>query len=438
MPGRSPMSRTTLFHTVLFFVVLLVFPVCNGMAERIFFAGYKGGFYIRSEEEGGMEMRLGGALQGDYRYDKERERGSDGFDVRRARLVFRGMLTRFIRFGMEYEFEGNETDNLVDAYAEGVNKNHALRFGQFKEPFSLEWLSRDKAQYFTERSMAYSLTPKRDVGLMLHGSFFHGGICYGLGVFNGDGDDGSSRGNEEDSPEITGRVVAAPLRNTAWPAVNGLQLGVSASFAKIETLNVNLKVKSSGMATSDLSVFTLTHDTKFGVLQDVDSRVRAGVEALWAIGPVALMGEYIRLTYRDLEAVGENPADALCDAWYAAIVWNMTGEAVLVDNGTLQPVYPHRFFNPDEETWGAFCLGIRAEHFKGDKDWINPDAFVSSEEADAYSMALTWVLFPMCRMVLDVSHARLSDPIRARVLSDGHIDYVDEENAVTARMCIDF
>ena len=32
----------------------------NAWAERIFFAGYKGGFYIRSEEEGGMELRLGG------------------------------------------------------------------------------------------------------------------------------------------------------------------------------------------------------------------------------------------------------------------------------------------------------------------------------------------------------------------------------------------
>lgn len=438
MPKHRPIRLTHLFYSFIFIWFSLVSVAGEALAERIFFAGYNGGFYIRSEEEGGMELRLGGALQGDYRYYKESERGADGFDIRRAQLVFRGMLTRYIRFGMEYEFEGNETDNLVDAYAEGVNGLHALRFGQFKEPFSLEWLTRDKAQYFAERSMAYSLTPKRDVGVMLHGSFWHEGLCYGLGVFNGDGDDGSSRGNEEDSPEITGRVVAAPFRNTVWTAVNGLQFGVSSSYARIETLNVNLKVKSSGMATSELSVYTLTHDTKFGVLQGVDSRVRAGAEALWAIGPVALMGEYIRLAYRDLEAVGENPSDAVFDAWYAALIWNMTGEDVLVTHGTLQPVYPSRFFNPDEETWGAFCLGLRAEHFKGDKDWINPLAFVSSEKADAYSLALTWVLYPMCRMVLDVSHTRLSDPIRARVLSSGHIDYMDEENAVTARMCIDF
>ena len=34
--------------------------VGEASAERIFFAGYKGGFYIKPEEEGGMELRLGG------------------------------------------------------------------------------------------------------------------------------------------------------------------------------------------------------------------------------------------------------------------------------------------------------------------------------------------------------------------------------------------
>lgn len=438
MHERFSIGPMALFYSVIFILVCQIIPAGPAWAERIFFAGYKGGFYIRSEEEGGMEMRLGGALQSDYRYYKEEERGSDGFDVRRARLVFRGSLTRYMRFGMEYEFQGNETDNLVDAWVEGVNGLHVLRFGQFKEPFSLEWQTRDKAQYFTERSMGYSLTPKRDVGLMLHGEFFHGGLGYGLGLFNGDGDDGSSRGNEEDSPEIAGRVVVAPFKNTAWPWLSGLQLGAAACYARIETLNVSLKVKSGGMAVSDLNVYTLTHNTKFGVLQDVDSRIRYGAEGLWAIGPVALMGEYIHLAYKDLEAAGEEPSDALFDAWYLALLWNITGETVLVNRGTLQPVYPQRFFNPDEGTWGAFCLGLRVEHFKGDKDWINPGSFVSSEEADACSLALTWVMFPMCRMVADLSHTRLSDPVRARVRPDGHIDYVDEENVLTARFCIDF
>jgi len=60
----------------------------------------------------------------------------------------------------------------VDAWAEGVFGKPSLRFGQFKEPFSLEWQTLDKGHFFAERSMGYYLGPKRDVGVMLHGSLF--------------------------------------------------------------------------------------------------------------------------------------------------------------------------------------------------------------------------------------------------------------------------
>ena len=47
-------------------------------------------------------------------------------------------------------------------------------------------------------------------------------------------------------------------------------------------------------------------------------------------------------------------------------------------------------------------------------------------------------IVPMCRVVLDYTHTELSDPIRVRVLPDGSVDYVDEENVVTLRFGIDF
>ena len=428
--------RCTLFS--LFLSSAVLYPLSQAYSEKIYFAGYKGGFYIRSEEEGGMDMRLGGAVQADHRYYQEEERASNGFDIRKARLVFRGTLTRWFRFGMEFEFQGNETDNLVDAYIEGVNGLQALRFGQFKEPFSLEWLTADKAQVFAEKSMAASLCPGRDVGLMLHGRLLSDRIIYAAGLFNGDGDDGSTGGNEEDNPEITGRIVAAPFKNSASDVISGFYVGGSASYSKIDTLNIHLKVKSSGMAAGDLNVYDLSHNTKFGVIQNVDSRVRAGVETAWSYGPVGLAGELIHMKYSDMKPVGEPASDADFSAWYASLIWNITGEPVLFTHGELQAVYPQTFFNPDENMWGAFTLGARVEHFEGDKDWINEASHVSVREADAFSLSLNWVPFPMCKAVLDYTHTRLSDPIRVRVLDDGHIDYLDKENVVTSRFMIDF
>jgi phosphate-selective porin OprO/OprP len=422
-----------LMPTTLF--ILLSNDVC---AERIFFAGYKGGFYIRSEEEGGMELRLGGAFQADYRHYAESERADNRFDIRRARLRFKGQLTRYFRFGMEYEFQGNETDNLVDAYGEAVFEPSGLRFGQFKEPFSLEWQSVDKAQYFAERSMGYYLGPNRDIGIMLHGSFFQEAIFYGAGFFNGDGDDGSASGPRQDSPEVAGRIVFSPFKRSLYPWLSGLQVGASGTYAEIDTLNVNLRVKSTGMIGTDLNVYVLTHNTKFGVIQDVDRRQRLGIEAAYTVGPVIFQGEYFKLVYSGLEASGENPDNAEFSSWYASAMWCITGERPTLSGGVVKPIYPNRFFNPQEGTWGAFCLAARMDHFKGDSDWINPAASVSVDEADAYSIALNWILYPMARFVLDYTYTGFSDPIRARVLPDGSVDYIEEENVVTCRFSLDF
>jgi phosphate-selective porin OprO and OprP len=418
-------------------ILILLSPLSEAFSERIFFAGYKGGFYIRSEEAGGMELRLGGAFQTDYRYFAEDERADNRFDIRRARLRFNGQVTRYVRFGMEYEFQGNETDNLIDAWGEVGPPATALRFGQFKEPFSLEWQSRDKAQLFAERSMGYFLGPRRDIGLMLHGSLFDRAMHYGVGLFNGDGDDGATAGAEHDDPEFAGRIVATPFKSIS-NTFKSLQFGVSGTYAEIDIINVNLRVQSTGMIGTDSYLYSLTHNTKFGVIQQVGNRLRLGAEAAWAIGPVLFQGEYIQLKYTDIQAAGANPSEAEFSSWYGSIAWCLTGESQTLAEGVVQPIYPRRFFNPEAGTWGAFCLAVRLEHFTGDEEWINPSANTSVKEADAAGIALNWVLFPMCRVILDVTHTELSEPIRVRVLPDGSIDYIDEENVVTLRFGIDF
>jgi phosphate-selective porin OprO/OprP len=411
----------------------------DATAERIYFAGYKGGFYIKSEEEGGMELRLGGAFQIDYRHYGEEQRADNRFDIRRARLVFRGQLTRWFLFGLEYEFQGNETSNLVDAFGEAVVSGlHGLRFGQFKEPFSLEWQTLDKAFYFAERSMGYYLTPMRDIGVMQHGSFCQDGVNYAIGLFNGDGDDGSTGGSYHDEPEIAARLVVKPLKVVPLNALKSFQIGGSATYAKIDTGNVDLSVKSTGMVGTTRNLYVLGHDTKFGVLQDADERIRGAIEMGWTWGPLALQGEYIHLKYTGLEPVTDLPRDAEFSSWYASVAYYLTGEHQVLAGGVMKPIYPKRFFNPTEGTFGALCLAARMEHFSGDETWIKEDTFVSVREADAISVAANWILYPMVRIILDYTHTDFSDPIRARVNPDGSVDYIEKENVITLRFSIDF
>jgi len=439
--GLYPIYKTHRVGICLFFtgvVILFCSPIQECHGERIFFAGYNGGFYIKSEEDGGMALHLGGTFQTDYRYYTEAERADNRFDARRARLRFRGSLTRWFRYGMQFEFQGNETDNLVDAYGEALYGPHALKFGQFKEPFSLEWQTRDKALFFSERSMAYSLGPQRDIGAMFHGAIYHDAVNYSVGIFNGDGDDGETGGSEHDEPELAGRIVLAPFANAGMDWIRCLQFGGSATYAQIDLANVDLNVKSTGMYGTDRSLYVLGHDTKFGVLQDVDDRRRLGVEAAWAWGPLLLQGEGVYLKYTGLKPVGASRMDADFTAGYASATWCLTGEHPVLYRGRVEPLYPKHFFQPELGTFGALCLSARVEYFKGDEDWINPEASVSTEEADAVGVALSWILFPMVRITLDYCHTAFSDPLRVRVLPNGDVDYIDEENVLTCRFSMDF
>jgi phosphate-selective porin OprO and OprP len=418
---------------------LMIFPG-DVLAERIYLAGYNGGFYIRSEEEGGIDMRLGGSFYVDYRAYAESDRTDNRFDIRRARLLFNGQLTRWFRYAAEYEFEGDVTSHLVDLYGEFVfNGPRALRFGQFKEPFSLEWQTPDKAILFAERSMGYYLMPGRDVGTMFSGSMNKGSVFYGIGLFNGNGVSGSPRGNESDTPEITGRAAIKPFLNTNTDLLRNLQVGASASYAKINTANINVNVKSTGMANlTTRSLYILNPNTKFGMIEDVDSRMRGNLESAWIYGPIAVTGEYFYLKYKDLKTAEKAPADADFSSWYGSLAWCVTGEDFSLAGGVMNPIYPAKFFNPDEGAYGALILATRFDHFKGDKAWITQGANVSVRDANAVSVCATWVLFPMLRVMTDYTYTGLSDPIKVRVNNDGSIDYINHENVLTLRLAMDF
>lgn len=420
-------------------IVFIVSMSCeNALAEQVFSAGFNDGFYIKSMEDGEMEVRLGGSFQADYRFYTESERADNRFDIRRARLNFKGLLTKWFRFGMEYEFQGNETNNLLDTYGEAVFGLHSLRFGQFKEPFSLQWQSVDKGIWFAERSMGYHLGPARDIGIMLYGSLLNKSVFYAAGVFNGDGNDGLSSGSEHDEPEAVARLVISPFKTTLYQILNSFQFGFSGSYATIEPLNMDLNVKTTGMEGINRSIYVLSHNTKFGVLQDAGNRIRGGLETAWTFRSFAVHGEYFYLKFTDLEAAGSPPADADFSSWYASALWWATGEEPLLADGVMKPTNPRQNFNPDEGTFGAIGIGLRFDHFSGDENWINPAAHVSVRDADAISAALNWVLFPMHRFIIDYTHTSFSDPIRSRVRSDGRVDYIDKENVVTVRFSIDF
>jgi phosphate-selective porin len=286
--------------------------------------------------------------------------------------------------------------------------------------------------------MGAFLSPSRDVGVMLSGPLLNDHLYYATGVFNANGEDTSGSGNNHDEPEAVGRLVISPFAESDTDWLREFQFGGSGSYAKINLSDLSLKVKTTGMVDTSRNIYELSHDTKFGVIQDVDDRWRIGAEAAWAWKSFALQGEYIRLTYTSLKPVGSPADDANFSSWYVSGLYFLTGEQPVFKNSVITPVIPKHSFNPEVGHYGALGLAFRFDHFNGDKHWINPALHVSVGEADACSFAINWMPFSMQRVVLDYTYTNLSNKIRVRVNTDGSIDYIDKENVITLRYGIDF
>ena len=400
-------------------------------------AVFDDGFFLRSREKGLFELQIGGLLQAEYRYydyGGNADPRKNKFDIRRARLLLAGKFYERFSYKFQYEFQGADSRKLLDAYVDArILPFISLRMGQFKEPFSLEQDTSSKNIVFAERDMGYYLTPRRDVGFMAHASFWKDRIYYGVGIFNGDGVDDTAGGNS-DSPEITGRIVYAPFRNMGFPLVDGLHVGGSYSYAKADSANVKVAVKTGGLTT----FFDVSSSAKSNPIRDVDARTRYGAELAWTYGPLLLWGEYINLQFSDVETSNSKFDINLTD-YYGALMWMVTGEEPAVRKGVIQGIRPRR--NLFQGGWGALGLAFRCDHFDGGDSAYEylVEAGTSVREATAYTIGINWYLNPYIRVLLNATRTNFDRPLLIETDSiTGETIYSDREDVLTGRVQLQF
>ena len=194
------------------------------------------------------------SLIGDYlsisgwmniQYDYERQLSNDGltldeintFNVRRARLDFKGNISKNLEFRVQADVAG--TPKLVDGFVKiKLDKCFNIQVGQFKIPFTFENpqspLTLEGIEYaqvisklsgYSDMSGVKTYSGGRDVGVMIYGNFFsfeRDGkeipiLTYKLGVFNGNGM------NNKDANTL--KDIAASIE--ICPKVKGLMLAAS-------------------------------------------------------------------------------------------------------------------------------------------------------------------------------------------------------------------
>ncbi|MEM7355417.1 MAG: porin, partial [Acidobacteriota bacterium] len=172
---------------------------------------WSNGFKVESKDKA-FKLKFGGRIQADYTFVDaddllEPLTEGDGFEFRRARIFFSGTIYNRILFKANYDFAGGDAD-FNDVYI-GIKQNWGeIRFGHFKEYFSLELSNSSKYIAFLERSLNQAFSPGRGSGVGVHGNRGDK-MNWGIGAFYDA--DGFGISTSEDNVNITGRVTFRPI-----------------------------------------------------------------------------------------------------------------------------------------------------------------------------------------------------------------------------------
>lgn len=167
------------------------------------------------------KISLSGYTQ--IRYQALEQTGAiDGFDIRRARVDLKGIISPYWGYRVQFDLAG--TPKLIDAYAElKVNDYLNITFGQAKIPFSLENItSSPKLELIDRSQVVEALVARgkdlgghqngRDIGILLGGTLLklkdRPVVDYRLGVYNGSGINTTDKDGEKD---YAARLIFYPV-----------------------------------------------------------------------------------------------------------------------------------------------------------------------------------------------------------------------------------
>ncbi len=286
-------------------------------------AGYQKGFFLQSPD-GKYKLNLTGYAQTQLRLFQANTSQDDQFMIRRARISLTGYYGKDWQGRVEGDFS-TPSDGKFLKYAYlncSYLQDAQVRVGQFKAPFSREYLTSSADIDTIERAMitdSGGLVPKYDIGAMVWGpQVFDGLLWYGVGVFNGNGANNSDTNDDKDA---IGRVVLSPFVPTNVSFMKGLQFGGSMEYG-IETPKQTFQPKLP------------TDWAFFRSVNYQGARNRYGADAAYTYGPFKLQGEWI---YQKLERHKQVRVDP-------------TTNQIVSSGGELINA-------PDLNSWGWYALG---------------------------------------------------------------------------------
>ena len=261
-------------------------------------------------------------------------KGLDTWEFHRNRFGIKGYLTKQIEYEVEHEFTENELtekdleagitpkSRWKDVYVNFTYvKNAQVKLGKFKVPFGLDQLTGVTHNDFIYRSLgANYLDPGRDVGGMVHGSFWKHGLEYATGVFAHDGDNARSKKIAGGGTTFAARFNGTPFRRLSASSIGSINVGSAIAISALS----DDSFRPNGLRGRTI----MTQDDFYESVYVKGRRRRWEADVDWTAGPASARAEYTWVSDDRLgQGIGDaDLPDARGRAWYVSGTWVLTGE----------------------------------------------------------------------------------------------------------------
>jgi phosphate-selective porin OprO/OprP len=266
-----------------------------------------------------------------------------------------------------------------------------FRIGQFKSPFSLEYMTSSKYLTFMERGLNTEVAPRRNTGFMLHNNALDKRMKWAASIYRTADDFGDSQGDSttEGGYSFAGRITGLP-----WYKDNGkklIHMGFSYSYQNA----FENKFEFDSEAETDFTekfVSTGEFAAEYAHLYNP--------ELALVFGPFSLQTEYTYVHVNTTGSIsGQNPDFT---GFYVYGSYFLTGEHRKYDkkDGEFGRVRPNNNFN-----WGKGLGAVELAARYSELDLSDKD--IEGGRLNDVTLGLNWYLNPSTRVMFNYVHADL-------------------------------
>lgn len=323
----------------------------------------------------------------------------DGISLRRVRFAVKSILWDKWYGEIDFDFAGSAIE-LKDVYGKYMFNNGFIKFGHFKECFSMETTTTSRYVTFIERSLPSKFAPSRHLGIAAS-KWGNNWLAIASVHFNTQGEfesvefgqDANKDNGTDEGISYTGRIAVMPIQKPH----KLIHIGAAASY---RTPKTHLEVPNSyRFSTRSLTSINRKKYLDTDDILDVDNTVLLGLELAGAYNNLMFQSEYMKTTVNGIDDL----YTANFDGFYAQAGYLLFGSKYVYNNQEGEFTQISR-----ANDWGEIEIAFRYSYVNAN----DKEAGVFGGSGESYTLGITYHANSNVKLMLNynyLNHDRYAD-----------------------------